>query len=52
MAVISTKDNELEIVMLVTRYWPPEKRERLLREIAANQESKGRVLGIIKLDKG
>ena len=51
--MFQTKDNVLGIVELVTRKWPKEQKERLLRELeAANQESSGGKSGIIELDKG
>ena len=52
MAIINTYQNVLGIVELVTRKWPKEQKERLLRELAAaNQESSGGKSGKIELDK-
>ena len=49
MEVISTYKNVTGIVELVTRQWPQEQKERLLRELeAANQESSGGKSGIIE----
>ena len=39
MAIINTYQNVMGIVELVTRKWPAEQKERLLRELeAANKE--------------
>mgnify|MGYP003681569516 CR=1 FL=1 len=62
MAILSTYKNELGIAELVSRQWPAEKRERLLKELAANpmgsisarplkQEDQSALLAN-KLDKG
>ena len=41
MAILSTYKNELGIAELVSRQWPEEKRERLLKELeAANNKNK------------
>ena len=41
MAILSTYKNELGIAELVSRHWPAEKRERLLKELeAANNKNK------------
>ena len=53
MAIINTYQNVMGIVELVTRKWPKEQKERLLKELeAADLESSGGKSGIIELDKG
>ena len=36
MAIINTYQNVMGIVQLITRHWPAEQKERLLRELEAN----------------
>ena len=49
--MFQTKDNVLGIVKLITRDWPKEQKERLLRELAAaKQESSTGKSGINTLD--
>ena len=38
MAILSTYKNELGIVELVTRQWPKEQKERLLRELEKSEK--------------
>ena len=51
MAILSTYKNVTGIIEIVTRHWPAEQKERLLKELeAANQESSGGKSGTIELD--
>ena len=53
MAIINTYQNVMGIVQLITRDWPKEQKERLLKELeAANQESIGGKSGITLDNKG
>ena len=36
MAILSTYKNVTGIIEIVTRHWPAEQKERLLKELAAN----------------
>ena len=40
MAILNTYKNELGIAELVTRQWPAEKRERLLKELEKSEKEK------------